>query len=246
VIAAIPTRWRYAAVLVTAVFGIVALALVPAETRQGVNGVVATHHLPLYAKALDFVQRDSMYGRLASRIVAEDASAEQKALTVFDWTVKNIRNSPPELPVVDDHISHIIIRGYGDPDQKADVFTTLLTYADVPAYWFWLGKGPYLIVSLAWVDGRWRAFDVHNGIVFRTGAGALASVEDLAADPALVSAVAGDRTWGSRPYRSYFDGFQPPVAPDLLRAEVQMVWPRALYPLIRLVGLGRREWQEDR
>ena len=238
-------RWRYLLAFLAAAVAIVALALVPTDTRQGVNGVVSSYRLPLYAKALDFVQRDSMYARLAQRIVPEDAIAEQKALIVFEWTHKNIRNTPRDLPVVDDHIAHIIIRGYGDPDQKADVFTTILTYAGVPARWVWLGTGPHLILSLAWIDRRWRAFDVHNGIVFRTSAGALASVEDLAADPSIVRSVAAERVRSSQPYTAYFEHFSPPAAPDLLRAEGQMLWPRAFHPLLRLVGLGRREWHEE-
>ena len=237
-------RSRYALALLVAVIGIVALAFVPTDTRQGVNGVVTTYRLPLYAKTLDFVQRDSMYARLASRLVADDASDEAKALTLFDWTRTNIQDSPRGLPVVDDHISHIIIRGYGDADQKADVFTTLLTYAGVPARWVWVGKRPFVLLSLAWVDRRWRAFDVQNGIVFRDRKGALASVEDLADDQSILNAVAGDRAYLGRPYMTFFEGFSPPIAPDLLRAEGQMLFPRALYPLQRLVGLGRREWQE--
>lgn len=238
------TRWRSAATFLAVLIGAVAIAFMPTDTRQGIDGVVSTYRLPLYAKTLDFVQRDSMYRRLASRIVSDDATAEQKALILFEWTRANIRDSPRGLPVVDDHISHIIIRGYGDADQKADVFTTLLTYAGVPARWAWIGKGPYVLLSLAWIDRRWRAFDVQNGIVFRSRTGALASVEELAGDPEVLQSAAAGRMHLTRPYATYFEGFRPPVAPDLLRAEGQMLLPRALYPLQRLVGLGRREWQE--
>lgn len=242
------SRWRCGLAILVGAVGIGALGLMPTETKQGINGVVTSHRLPLYAKTLDFLQRDSTYGRLAGRIVPEDATPGQKALTLFEWTRQNILDSPRGLPVVDDHISHIIIRGYGDPDQKADVFTTLLTYAGVPAYWIWVGKdgkGPFVLLSLAWIDGAWRAFDVQNGIVFRTARGTLASVEELARDPWVLKAEEG-RVYRERPYPSFFDGFAPPVAPDLLRAELQMLWPRAFYRGLRFVGLGRREWQQAR
>ena len=238
------TNWRRWVALVGVCGGIVALAFVPTETRQGVDFTVSTYRLPLFVKIIDFVQRDTTYARLAPRIVPRNATAEAAALAALEWTRKNIRDAPPGFPIVDDHVSHIIIRGYGSEDQKADVFATLLTYAGVPAYWTWVGKEPpQLVLSLAWIDRRWRVFDVDNGIVFRTPTGALAAVEDLVSDPWVVQSVAANRVYYSRPYISFFEGFRPPTPPDLLRSEEQMVWPRAFYRVKRLVGLGRRDWQ---
>lgn len=224
--------------------GIVALAFVPTETKQGVDYTVTSHPLPLYAKAIDFVQRDSSYARLVRRIVPDDATPEAAVLTLFAWTRKNVRDTPPGFPVVDDHVSHIIIRGYGQPDQKADVFTTLSAYAGVPAYWTWVGKDrPYLVLSFAWIDRRWRVFDVENGIIFRNPAGSLAAVEDLSADPSMLRRVAAGVSDTPRPYDAYFQEFRPPEPPDLLRAEQQMLWPRTFDRARRLIGLGSREWE---
>lgn len=242
-----PQRWRLWAVSIASGAALTAVAFVPTTTRLGVDYEVTAYTLPLYAKALDFIQRDSSYVRLVSRIVNPDAPPESRVLTVFEWTRKNIRDTPAGFPVVDDHISHIIIRGYGEDDQKADVFTTLITYAGVPAYWSWIGTAPStLILSFAWIDKHWRVFDVQNGIAFRNRRGALASVEELAADPGLIASVAANRQHQSRPYTSYFEAFHLPPPPDLLRAEEQMLWPRALYRVRRVLGLGRREWQLDR
>ena len=239
------TRWPLRILLcAAAIAGLVAIAMVPVETRQGVDFSVNTYTLPLYAKALDFVQRDSGYARLVRRIVDKDASAESRALTIFDWTRKNIRDTPAGFPIVDDHVSHIIIRGYGQNDQKTDVFTTLATYAGVPAFWtLTQPPSPTLILSFVWIDGRWRVFDVENGIVLRNRSGSLASAEELARDPSLVELVAANRMHRRKPYRSYFVGFRPSEPPDILRAELQMLWPRASNRIRRLVGLGRREWQ---
>ena len=234
--------WRWAAGAV-ALAGVAAIALMPTKTTQGIDYDVVTHRMRLYEKGLDFLQRDSSYARLVAEIVPAEAPPEATALALFDWTRQNVRDQPSGFPVIDDHVSHIIIRGYGVADQKADVFTTLATYAGVPAYWTRIGERPHVVLSLAWIDRRWRVFDVENGIVFRTSAGALAAVDDLAADPALTKSVAADRIYHARPYVSYFAGFLPPVAPDLLRAEQQMLWPRAMYNTMRLIGLGRREWQ---
>jgi hypothetical protein len=226
-----------------AVLALVMVALVPVQSMQGIDYRVATHTLPLYAKALDFVQRDSMYERLAGEIAGGAISPEARALAIFDWTRAHIRDTPDGFPVVDDHISHIVIRGYGEDDQKADVFTTLSTYAGVPAFWPLTDPpSPELILSYVWIDGRWRVVDVANGIVFRRKDGALAAVEELAADASIVHSGAGDRTHRSKPYVSYFDGFRPPQAPDILRAELQMTWPRLTYRVRRFVGMTRRDW----
>jgi hypothetical protein len=45
------------------------------------------------------------------------------------------------------------------------------------------------------------------------------------------------------PYARYFDRFQPPAAPDLTHAEMQMLWPRAWFSIKRLAGGGGRSWE---
>lgn len=238
-------RWLWLPVAIALLAGV---ALVPTETRQGVGYTVTSYSLPLYAKTLDFVQRDSSYARLVRRLVTKEQSPEMRALTLFEWTRTNIRDTPGGFPVVDDHVSHIIIRGYGVADQKADVFTTLTAYAGVPAF---MAPVPptatlRLILSFVWVERQWRVFDVEHGIVFRNHRGELASAEELAHDHSLITSVAAGRMYRSKPYESYFEGFQPPVPQDILRPELQMLWPRVSYRLKRLVGLGRREWQGER
>jgi hypothetical protein len=199
--------------------GLVAVAFVPTETKQGVNFAVSSHRLPLYAKTLDFLQRDSSYARLASRIAAGHAQPEARTLAVFAWTRDNIRDTPGGFPVVDDHVWNIVIRGYGEADQKADVFTTLSMYAGVPAFFSnRAGESGTAVLSYAWIDRQWRVFDVDNGVIFRTRQGTLASAEEA--------------------------GFAPPVAPDVLRPELQMLWPRVWSSVGRLIGV-RREWQRQ-
>ena len=56
-------------------------------------------------------------------------------MEIFIWTCENIRKQPDGLPVIDDHVWHIIIRGYGEPDQSSDVFTTLCNYAGIRAFY---------------------------------------------------------------------------------------------------------------
>ena len=104
---------RRAGVLLAGVVVIVAVADLPTTTQQGVNYVVSAHSLPLYAKALDFVDRDSNYRRLSAAVMAGAAGDEAKMRAAFDWTTANIRATPLGFPVIDDHTWHIIVRGYG-------------------------------------------------------------------------------------------------------------------------------------
>jgi hypothetical protein len=240
--------WRWSPVVLLAVLiGFTAIARMSTETKQGVGFVQSTFELPLYEKTVDFVQRDLSYARLVKRIVGDQASAEARALTLFDWTRENVRDVPEGFPIVDDHVSHIIIRGYGQVDQKADVFTTLTTYAGVPGTWgFGEPPSPALILSFVWIERAWRVFDVENEIVFRNRSGALASADELGQDPWVLNSVAVNRTYLGKPYASYFEGYRPPNPQDVLRAELQMLWPRASYRLKRFLGLGRREWQTAR
>jgi hypothetical protein len=207
-----------------------------------VNYEVTPHSLPLYAKALDFLDRDVNYRRLAADVTSGATTDEARLRAVFDWTRAQVRDTPSGFPVIDDHIWHIIVRGYGENDQKADVFTTLLTYAGVRAYWILIGPRPELVLSLVRVDGSWHPVDVAGGVVFRTAQGGLATVEDLALDRGL-AARQGPPQYHGLPYARYFEGFQAPVAPDLTHAEMQMIWPRAWLSVKRLVGRGGTTWE---
>jgi len=153
-------RGRRAGLTVAVLLVAVAVANIPTTTRQGVNFVVSSHSLPLYAKALDFLDRDSNYRRLTAEVMSGATTDDAKMLAAFAWTTGNIRQTPSGFPIIDDHTWHIIVRGYGQDDQQASVFVTLLAYAGVRAYWIFIGTRPELVLSLVRVDGAWRAVDV--------------------------------------------------------------------------------------
>jgi transglutaminase superfamily protein len=221
---------------------LVGVANVPTTTRQGVNYVVTTRTLPAYVKALDFAERSVNYGQLARQITSGAASEEARMRAAFDWTRANIRDTPPGFPVIDDHVWNIVIRGYGQDDQKADVFTTLLSYAGVRAYWIFIGPPPELVLSLVEVDRRWRPIDVANGLIFKAPDGQLATVEQLGEAHDLAATQGPASYWGL-PYARYFDGFRPPAPPDLTRPEMQMFWPRLWFSTKRVAGAGGRAWE---
>lgn len=233
---------RWSALPLT-ILALVVVGLIPLTTRQGVDYVVSEHRLPVYLKALEFIDRDANYRALAATVTKGAATDEARALAVFDWTRANVRDAPPGLPIVDDHVWHIVIRGYGVEDQQADVFTTLATYAGVPAYFLYVERAAVrLPVSFTRIEGRWRVFDVHHGLVFRTPGGALLTVEELAANPAIVVKAADGLVYRGIRYADMFAAFRAPGPPPILRAEMQMVWPRLWYEAKRAVGLGGRAW----
>ena len=199
----------------------------PLKTRQGVNYQVTTHPIPLAVKGLEFAIRDIRLRQLAAEITCGLNTEEARAAALFNWTQKQIRHTPPGWPVIDDHITHIIIRGYGETDQMADVFTTLSTYAGLPAFWRTArskSRKCTLILSFVRMNGRWTVWDVAHGGAYRTEQGSLASVEDLAKGSDL-------------------EGLLPLEVPETLRAEKQMLGRRVAFELRRgwrsILGLLR-------
>lgn len=217
------------------------LWLLPVTTRQGVNFEVSSHRLPLYVKVLDFLQRHAHYRLLARQITAEcGRDPARRALAIFDWTREHVPPTPAGAPVIDDHILHIIIRGHGTGDQMADVFTTLATYAGLPAFWRVLkvpGAEHELILSFVKVGDGWAAFDVQRGLVFRRPDGRLARVGELAADSELVRAGGAPARLGPSPYEAYFSQLAQWRVPRPLRAELQMPGRRLWYEASRRVPL---------
>jgi len=220
------------------------LSTVKATTRQGVDFTVSTLKIPLYVKGLAFLHRHEQYRVLAQQITRGLESDHERVLAIFEWTRQHIRLTPSDVPVMDDHVLHIIIRGHGLDDQIADVFTTLSTYAGTPAFWQTL-KVPQaragVVVSFVKVEGRWRVFDVSRGFIFRDRSGALATPQDIAGHPELIAAVAGDARLGEMPYTECFGSLASFNAPRPLRAELQQPWPRLWDEARRVLGrLGHR------
>src|SRR3989338_1679603 len=152
------------------------------STRQGVNYRVASIKIPLYLKMLDFFDRHYNYKALVDRITEGAQTDEEKALKVFEWTYLHIRPQPNELPIVDDHVWSIIIRGYGAGEQSSDVFTTLCNYIRVDSFYYWLQPNHDkrgIVLSFIKIRGKWVLLDQYRGIFFVTKDDKLASTEDI-------------------------------------------------------------------
>lgn len=161
---------------------IVSILNISVITRQGINYQVQEIRMPLFLKFLNFVDRHYNYTYLVKKIIADKHSEEEKAMALFVWAYENIRKQPKELPVVDDHVWHIIVRGYGVNDQSNDVFTVLCNYAGLDAFYNWVDAKSHdyrIVLSLVRINGAWRVFDSYNGIYFKNREGKLADIEEI-------------------------------------------------------------------
>lgn len=231
--------WFLGAAALAAAASVLMLSAVPLTTRQGVNFHVSQRSIPLYVKAIDFLHRHYQYQRIAGEITAGCSDDRARALAVFAWTRQNIRKTPDGWPIIDDHILHIIIRGYGVSDQMADVFSTLCTYAGVPAFWQVVNSADsrrQWLLSFARVDGKWVVFDVANAIIFKNEQGELASLDELKAHPAWVASSASGVHIGGAAYDEGFSRIAKPAIPNPLRSQLQMPLPRLWYQLQQAAG----------
>ena len=189
--------------------------------------------------------------RRISREITRGLPAEEKRLNVLmAWTQNHIRPIPAGWPVMDDHILYTIIRGTGESEQKADVFTTLSSYAGTPSFWAVVKPGSgtkeRLILSFAFIEGRWTVWDVGRGISFRRKDGSLAIVSELSKDPALISFNVGRLRHQGRAYSEYLlKGLPHFFVPEFTRPQKQMPGPRVLFELKRLGIRLRNGWKSE-
>jgi len=155
-------------------------------TRQGINHVTHELKIPLYLKLSNFLDRHWNYQWLVKQIVDKKMDDAEKIETVYLWTQKHIILQPSKLPVIDDHVWHIIIRGYGTEDQINDVFATLSNYAGLKAIILFCkapeGKlPPYISLAAFFLQGAWRLCDVSMGIKFVNNDNSWASFDEVIA-----------------------------------------------------------------
>jgi len=150
-------------------------------TRVGMDYKVQTLKIPLYLKILNFYSRHFNYQWLIERVIEDSDNDEDKVIRLLNWTLEHIKQQPESLPVMDEHVWSVIVRGYGVPDNFNDVFTTLCNYAEVNAYFITLnnGKDIYFPVSLVQIEGKWTVMDPYNGVYFRNSSGNFAGIQDI-------------------------------------------------------------------
>ena len=160
--------------------GIFILLNMAVTTRQGINYEWHAIEIPLYLKVLDFFDRYYNYNLLVKRIVKGANSEEEKVMRLFEWTHRNIKKAPKELPLVDDHVWYTIIRGYGAKDQSQDVFTTLCNIAGIDAFFSLVNsedKAGRIPLSFVRIQKKWHVLDAYYGVYFKNSKGRLADIE---------------------------------------------------------------------
>ncbi len=199
--------------------------------------------MPLYIKWTEFLARHYEYGRMAKEITAGYDDNGKEVLALLRWTHQNIKDVPPGMPVMDDHILYIIVRGYGVPEQFQDVFTTLCTYAGIPAFWRKIRDREHKTtypISFVLLNGKWRVFDAYRARYFIADNGEIASVEDILKKPSLVKGDDIDHIYiDGVPYKEFFNNMGPVSRPQTLRAEKQMPLHRIVYETKRAFKLEK-------
>lgn len=138
--------------------------------------------LPLYLKLLDFFDRHCNYKHLVKKIAGDSDNESERVIKILKWTYENIKKNPKELPVVDDHVWYIIVRGYGASDQFSDVFSTLCNYAGFDSFFntlkneYGAGKECFSFVKL---KRGWAVFDVYEGVYFENKQKQICTKEEL-------------------------------------------------------------------
>lgn len=151
-------------------------------TRKGINYQWQTIKIPLYLKILDFFDRHYNYQQLVKRIVKDAKNDEEKVMKLFEWTYNNIKKTTKGFPIIDDHVWHIIIRGYGTDDQSSDVFSTLCNYAGYEAFYSWVytqDTSRRIPLSFVKLRGKRYIFDPYRGVYFVDKGGGLADINSI-------------------------------------------------------------------
>jgi len=223
--------------------GLVTTAVVianwPVTTRVGVNYAWSSQRLPLYEKLVNFLSRDLQLRRLAREVTVGVVNHQDKLLRMFTWVTTHIRPAPPDVPLVDDHVLHVIIRGYGADDQIAEVFAVLAGYAGFRARVARLEppghRNVFLMVALVEDGAHTYVFDPRNHVVFRDEHGRFVDVNQLIRNPELIAVSASGRIVRGVPYEQYFLGVQD--AKVFSRVEAQKFWPRLKQELKQALSL---------
>lgn len=195
---------------------------------QGINYRVRIVKIPLYVKIIDFISRDYHYKETLKGIISGLEPEEEKVFKLFRWSHENIRPIPANFPVIDDHVWHIIIRGYGASDQVSDVFTTLCNYAKVEAFFTWVrSKGGEKKIPLSFIKikDKWFVFDPYYGIYFGDNKGSPIDIGTIKSGAYLI--VGEDR--GRFDYSDYIPNLPTIKEMGLARSNIQSPVNRLIF-----------------
>ncbi len=216
--------------LIIAALGVLLLN-VEVSTRQGINYKVQDLKMPLYLKLLDFFDRHFNYKQLVKGITKGAKTDAERAMRIFEWTGENIRRPLKAMPVIDDHVWYIIVRGYGEADQASDVFTTLCNYAGIKAFYtlaYAQDHKSLLPLSLVKIGQKWVVFDPYHRVYFQDKNGDLADIAELKRNNWVLQARSEKPNVD---YSLYFNDLPSAGEIGLIRANIQSPLNRILFEI---------------
>lgn len=219
--------------IISGIWLFVILANQEVVVSRGTNFQVKEIKIPLYLKTLDFIDRHYNYGELAGHITSGAKTDQEKIMKIFKWTHENIRKTPEGLPIIDDHVWHIIIRGYGVDDQVSDVFTTLCNYTGTNAFFCWIkaeNQAHRMPLSFVKIKGRWNVFDPYNGNYFKNTKGGLAAIEEIIKGDWLIESIDSFNAPNVN-YAQYLKNLIPLKNVSLTRANIQSPFNRLKFEI---------------
>lgn len=136
---------RFTIGLIVGALGAVLLLLlvgqIPTKGFEGVDDRIIVHEMPLWEKAAKFYIRHREFRQWAEKAAGGETDPQRRVLRLMEWTRSQVKPIPPGLPLVDDHISHIVLRRYGNDGQLSELFTALTTYTGNEGRW-WEASSP--------------------------------------------------------------------------------------------------------
>lgn len=228
-----------------AVLSLVAVLNIETSIKVGVDGNRRLIRMPLYVKWIQFVARHYEYARLAGEITVGSDTDEEKALAILKWTRNNLKDIPAGMPVYDDHILNIIIRGYAVPGQFQDVFTTLCAYSGIPAFYDKSddkSSDSEYVLSFVMLNGGWRVFDAYRAVYFKNSKSGIAGLDEIIADPSILERPVGFRpALGGLSYSRYYEDLKHIEVPRTLRSYKQMPLKRIIYETRKALRIEKEE-----
>lgn len=213
---------------------LVLIGMIPVSSLQGVDDALLVHRIPLWQKAANFYLRHVEFERWAREAAGGETDPQRRVLRLMDWTMKQVQHIQPGLPFVDDHISHIVLRRYGNDAQLAEVFTALTTYTGNEGRWeSYRPPGATRRVVLSFVRSQdgWWVFDLWNGGWFETPDGKIATVADFRQPDRLRRRGQAPEVLDGVPYLEYYRDLERVLQQSVSRAPGQMPWHRLLLVL---------------
>jgi glycosyltransferase involved in cell wall biosynthesis len=150
--------------------------------------------------AFIFLRNEWYYLHLVEEICQRQQGEKEKAIAIFNWTVKNIKAGKVDLNLPWFFLTSrkIIERGKGLCSESARVFITLCQKAGLKARRVSLYSAEFDFsqttgrssgshgIAEVYIEGRWVVFDTFWGKFFLVGEDRLASIKDIQENPWIV------------------------------------------------------------